>query len=112
MTDGLTADVLVFLLDGQTFENESPGIVHMAGLQQQVAQCVADPRNPEFLVAIFESLQGRVKESFRRQRVAAREVEMECAIAGRDQRHVRDARAVRRGGEDHAEADFVDQRFQ
>jgi hypothetical protein len=45
------------------------------------------------------------------QRVAAREVKVQ-RLAGPDQRHVRHARAVRRLGEDHAEADLLDQRFE
>ena len=46
------------------------------------------------------------------QRVAAREMEVEGAVPGRDQRHVRDARAIRGLREDHAEADLRDQRFE
>ena len=37
---------------------------------------------------------------------------MQRTVSGRNQRHVRDARTVRSLGEDHAEADLVDQRFE
>ena len=64
-----------------------------------------------FAFPALEMAIGALAEITPGQGIAAREVEVDRTVPGPAQRRMRDARAVGRGGEDHAEADLVDQRL-